>query len=171
MGRVKEVIGTVAPTLASALGGPLAGTATRAIAEGLGFDGPDAVLPRELEAPTPSQLVELKRIEAEFKADMEEAGIELAQIDATDRASARDRQVRMKDWTPTILGVAIIAGFFGTIGLIFHLGLPVEGRDVLIALVGVMGGMTTQVGNFFFGSSMGSKNKDAIIQDLKGALK
>ncbi|MGR3435254.1 MAG: hypothetical protein ACU0CO_10255 [Shimia sp.] len=168
--KVKQVVGTVAPSLAHALGGPLAGTAAAAIAEKLGFEGHEAALAQALEAPSPDQLVALKELEVQFAVDMERAGIELAKIDVEDRVSARDRQVRMKDWTPTILGVCIIGGFFATIVLIFRFGLPENGRDVLIALVGVMGGMTTQVGNFFFGSSMGSKNKDAIIENLRGAL-
>ena len=48
--------------------------------------------------------------------------------------------------------------------------LPPGTADVFMVLLGALGGMTTQVGNYFFGSSRGSKIKDDIIGRMqKGA--
>ncbi|MGV6839999.1 MAG: hypothetical protein ACWA40_07365 [Planktomarina sp.] len=170
-GKMQAVIATVAPTVAAALGGPLAGVATRAVAEKL-LDKADADLPAveaAVAAATGADLVKLKELEAEFKAQMAQAGVDLEQIAAFDRDSARDRQVAMKDWTPTILGTLIIAGFFGALGVLFFYGMPAIGSQVLLVMLGALGTMVSQVGNYFFGSSVGSKNKDQIISDLKGA--
>lgn len=165
-----NVIATVAPTLATALGGPLAGVATRVIAGKL--LGDDAASLQDVEAAiesaAPADLVKLKQLDVQFKKDMAEAGVKLEKIAADDRSSARDRQVRMKDWTPSILGLAIIIGFFGTLAYIFRFGMPVQGSEVLLIMMGALGGMTAQVGNYFFGSSTGSKSKDVVIATLKG---
>ncbi len=171
--KLKELIATVAPTLATALGGPLAGVATRVITGKLMGDelASEDLLETHLEAASPDDLLALKQAELEFTAKMEEAGIELERVAAGDRASARDRQVQMRDWTPSALGLAVILGFFGVLAYLFRFGLPDDGSEVLLILVGALSAMTTQVGNFFFGSSSGSKSKDAIIADLKGALK
>lgn len=169
---LRDIIATVAPTLATALGGPLAGIATRAIAGKL-LGREDATI-EELEAAvvngtTGADLVKLKELDLAFKIDLENAGIELESIAADDRDSARARQVKMKDWTPSVLGLAIILGFFGMLAYIMKYGMPTEGAEVMLIMVGGLSAMTTQVGNFFFGSSAGSKTKDALIAELKGA--
>jgi hypothetical protein len=167
--KILEILGAVAPTIATALGGPLAGVATRTIADKL--MGKPGASQEEVEqailGASGADLVRMKEIEAEFAAQMKEADIELAQIDAGDRDSARDRQVKMRDWTPTLLGLVIIAGFFGVLAAIFLYGLPETGREVLLAMVGALAGMTSQISNYFFGSSAGSKEKQEIIAALK----
>ena len=168
--KIIEILATVAPVLATAFGGPLAGVATRTIANQM-LGKPEATqgeVEQAILGATGADLVRLKEIEAGFKAEMQAAGVEMERIAATDRDSARDRQARMKDWTPSLLGLAIIAGFFGVLASIFQYGLPAEGGDVLLIMVGALGGMTAQVGNYFFGSSVGSKSKETIIADLKG---
>ncbi len=165
-----DIIATVAPTLATALGGPLAGVATRVIAGKL--LGKDTASLEDVGAAiinaAPADLVKLKELDVQFKKDMAQAGVQLEKIAADDRGSARDRQVRMKDWTPSILGLAIIIGFFGTLAYIFRFGMPETGAEVLLIMMGALGGMTAQVGNYFFGSSTGSKSKDVTIAQLKG---
>jgi hypothetical protein len=171
--KIKSFLATVAPTLATALGGPLAGVATRAIAgkilgdETASYEQVETAL---MGASAPD-LVKLKELELEFQAQLKEADIKLEKIAADDRNSARDRQVKLKDRTPAILGLSIIIGFFGVLAYLFKYGLPETGSEVLLIMVGSLGMMTSQVGNYFFGSSAGSKTKDITIADLKGSIK
>lgn len=170
--KFRELLLAVAPTLATAFGGPLAGVATRAVGDKL-LGKPDASfeeVTQTILAAGTGELAKLKELELEFQAKLQEAGIELERIASSDRDSARDRQVRMRDWSPTFLGLAIIAGFFGMMAYLVQYGLPQEGGEVLLIMMGALATMTTQVGNYFFGSSTGSKAKDNIIADLKGAL-
>lgn len=171
--NLKDVLATVAPTLATALGGPLAGVAARTLADKwLGREGADpAEIEAALAAAQPADLVRLREIEAEFRAEMQQAGVELERVAAGDRDSARQRQAAMKDWTPSVLGLAIILGFFGVLAYLFRFGLPAEGEEVLLLMVGALGAMTAQVGNFFFGSSVGSKSKDGTIERALAGLK
>lgn len=170
--KLKTMLATVAPTLATALGGPLAGVAAQAITGKLTGDAkPDPQLVDQLLGRAdPDDMVKLKELELEFAAQMEQAGVDLAAVDASDRASARDRAIKMKDWTPAILGVMILGGFFGILAYILQFGLPVQGGEVLLIMIGGLATLTTQVANFFFGSSSGSKSKDGVIADLKRAV-
>jgi len=165
----KNILAEVAPVLATAFGGPLAGVAAKAIA-GKMLGREDASLDEVIaavEGASPADLVKLKDLELEFATQMRDAEIDLERVAAGDRDSARNRQARMKDWTPSVLGTAIVLGFFGLLAYIVKYGLPSDGSDVLLIMVGALAAMTTQVGNYFFGSSTGSKNKDEIIADLK----
>lgn len=171
--RIGDVLAAVAPTLAAALGGPLAGIATRAIADkilGRG-DAPIEEIEAAVVSASGADLVKLKELEYEFKAQLRDADIQLERIAAADRASARERQARTKDWIPSVLGLTVILGFFGVLAYIFRFGLPDQGGEVLLIMVGSLGAMTSQVGNFFFGSSAGSKSKDATIAELKRAAR
>ncbi len=166
---IKEMLATVAPTVATALGGPLAGMATRAIAAKLlpNADATSDEVEAALAVASGADLAKLKQLEQEFKTQLREADIQLESIAAYDRASARERQTSMRDWTPSVLGLAIIIGFFGVLAYIFRFGLPDEGSEVLLLMVGALGAMTSQVGNFFFGSSAGSKAKDAFLSRIR----
>ncbi|WP_425091989.1 hypothetical protein [Tropicimonas sp. S265A] len=168
--KLKEILGAVAPTVATALGGPLAGLATKAVAEKL-TGNPDAS-EEDLVAAISSgeDLIKLKELELEFKTQLQNAGIKLEEIAAEDRDSARRREVETGDRTPAILGAVILAGFFGVLGLLFFQGLPEAGGEIVVGVIGILGGLCAQVGNYFFGSSAGSKSKNAIIADLKGKV-
>ena len=69
----KSVVGTVAPVLGTALGGPFGGLAGKMIQDALGVDNEDAMV-QELQA-NPDALVKLKEVELSFKARMKELGI------------------------------------------------------------------------------------------------
>ena len=99
---------------------------------------------------------------------MTDAGVDLERIAADDRADARRRQIAMGDHTPTLLGGAIILGFFAVLALLFLGYAPDGNKEILLILTGSLGAMTGNVVNFFFGSSKGSKNKDQMITAMQG---
>ena len=167
--KVTSILATVAPGLATAVGGPLAGVAAQAITGALtGEATPDLeTVERALTSAKPEDLVKLKAAEAEFARAMKDADIDLEGIAADDRADARARQVKTGDNTPAYLGFAIILGFFGALSFVFFVGLPDAGSEIVLIMIGVLGTMTTQVANYFFGSSVGSKTKEATIAQLR----
>ena len=164
------LIRQVAPTIATALGGPLAGFATRTISEAL--LGKEDASPDELavalSSATPEQLARLREVDANFKVSMKKLDIDLAQIDASDRNSARQREVALKDRTPMILAGVVCLGFFGTlIGLLLY-GLPPRGQDAVLILLGALSAAFTAIVNYYYGSSSGSKAKEQIIDQMAG---
>lgn len=169
----KKILGAVAPTLATALGGPLAGTAVKALAEKY-LNKPDASedeVAEAIEKANPQDLLKLREIDADYKKSMLDAGVKLEEIAANDRNSARLREVNAHDsWTPRILATVVIAGFMGCVYAVLG-GHVADLKDPLIAgLIGTLIGYTSakadQVVSYYFGSSASSKAKDDTLATI-----
>ena len=168
----KRIVGTVAPTIATALGGPLAGLAVKAIggALGLGDGASEEEVAAKLAGATPADLLLLKEADQKFAIEMGRIGVDLERIAAGDRDSARQLQRETRSWAPGILASVVVAGFIAA--SVAVLGGWVEGlKDPLIAaLVGsVIGNITAAtmlVLNFYFGTSASSRAKDETISSL-----
>lgn len=170
LSTVGGLIKQVAPTIATALGGPLAGLATKTLSEALlgTQDGSPDEIAAALGNASPDQLAKLREIDANFKTTMKKLDIDLAQIDASDRNSARQREVQLKDKTPMLLAGVVCIGFFGTlIGLLLY-GLPPKGQDAVLILLGALSAAFTAIVNYYYGSSSGSRAKEAIIEQMAG---
>lgn len=172
MESLLNLVRTVAPSIASAVGGPLAGMATRAISEALlgKPDGTEAELTEAAAKATPEQLLALKQAENEFSVRMRELDIDLERIANADRDSARQREVKTGDWMPRVLAFVVVGGFMLTVFLVL-LG-HVEGmKDPLMAttvgtLIGFVSAKCEQVVAYYFGSSAGSKAKDEAMHNM-----
>lgn len=102
----KSIVKTVAPMLGIALGGPLAGLAVKTIGDKL-LGNPDASeedIANYVMQATPEQLIKLKELDVTFY-----------QLQVQDRDSARQREMVVKDSTPSILAFATL---IFTVGLI-----------------------------------------------------
>jgi hypothetical protein len=164
----KAIVGTVAPTLATALGGPLAGVAVKSIAGKL-LDKPSATeeeVEQAILGADPQMLLRLKEVDAEFKKYMTDAGIKLEQIAADDRANARAREIQVKDHTPAILAYTVTLGFFGTLAFMLINGKPATGGDALLVMLGSLGTAWAAIISYFYGSSAGSRKKDEAISQM-----
>ena len=164
-GRLKRVIAKTAPSLAHALGGPLAGAAVAAISRALlgTSDASDDAISEALLGATPEQLLALRKADYEFRRALKEASIDEQRIDAGDRASARARQIAMNDWTVTALGGLVIFGFFLVLAAMLARKLPQGAETEFSIMLGALATMTAAVVNYFFGSSTGSREKTRLI--------
>lgn len=161
---LKSLIGKVAPfapVVASALGGPGAGAAVGVLSDILlGHKGgsADQVLAA---VSNPDALLKLREADHAYE-------IELERIAAEDRKSARAMRIATGDWVPGALAVFITLGFFGTLGYILSDGVPAQGGEALLVMLGALGAAWGQVIAFYFGSSAGSKAKtDALSRAIK----
>ena len=164
------LLGQIAPTIATALGGPLAGIAVKTLsAVLLGHEnGSQEDVSTAMANASPDQLATLKKIDADFKAHMKELDIDLERIAAGDRDSARQMQSATKDWVPKVLAVVITLGFFGILIWMLLNGMPKTGTEALLMMLGALGTAWTGVVNFYYGSSAGSKAKtDALTMKDK----
>jgi hypothetical protein len=117
---------------------------------------------------SPDQLTQLKKIDADFKVQMEQLNIDLERIAADDRASAREMQAANKDWIPRVLAIAVTCGFFGILITMAVKGLPVSGSEAFLLLLGALTTSFNSIIAFYYGSSSGSRAKDDIISNMKG---
>lgn len=159
------LLGQVAPTIATALGGPLAGVAIKTLSNVLlGHEGgSEDDVKASLATASPDQLAALKKIDADFKVQMKELDIDLERIAAGDRDSARRMQTETKDWVPKLLAIVITVGFFGILVWMLVQGMPQTGTEALLMMLGALGTAWTGVVNFYYGSSAGSKAKNDIL--------
>jgi len=159
------LIGSVAPSIATALGGPLAGMATKALSQALlgNENGSEDELKAAMSNASPEQLSVLKKIDADFKVQMKSLDIDLEALAVDDRKSARSMQTETKDWIPRGLAVSVTLGYFGIIAFVLMSGLPMNGSEVLLMLLGTLSAGWTGVMAFYFGSSSGSQKKDSMI--------
>lgn len=163
------LIGSVAPTIATALGGPVAGMAVKAISGAL--FGHDSATEDEIRTvlanPTGDQLAALKKIDADFAVQMKALDIDLERIAAGDRASARDMQKETKDWIPRALAVTVTIGFFGILLYMLVYGLPTTGNEALLLLLGALQTAWMGIIAFYFGASATDTTKDKMIYNSK----
>jgi len=169
----KKIVGGLAPTVATALGGPLAGLATRAVSEALlgKPDGTDTEINAILRA-DPNKVLDLKIAEMSLTKELADNDIDLEEIHAADRQSARSRQVALKDKTPNYLAY-MLTGMValmvcGLIYLALSGAVMEEGiKTILISIVAAMTTVWIMSMKYFFGSSSGSKAKDETIANLE----
>ena len=148
---LSNIVGAVAPTLGTALGGPFGGMAGDVISKVLGVDNNPKSIEQALASATPEQLIEIKKAEKDFEAKMKELDVDLYKLETAEKQHARG--MFSKDWTARIIGIAMIGGFLGYIFLV-TLQPPEQNSEALINLVlGYLGGLASAVISFYFGAS------------------
>lgn len=166
----KKLVGAVAPTLATALGGPLAGVAVSALSEAmLGKpDGSSSEVAEAIRSGGADALVKLKEAETAFTLKMRELDIDLERVHQQDRASARQREAQTGDRaTPRVLAFVIVGGFLSMVASVL-LGKVTGITDPTAAgmigtLIGYVSAKADQVVSYYFGSSAGSADKTALL--------
>jgi hypothetical protein len=162
----KALLGAVAPGIATALGGPLAGAVTAQVSRALlgRDDATDAELAEALAAPDAA--IRLRELNNALEAERNRHTESVMLADNADRDSARRRQVEVKDNTPRLLALLTSAMVVGCIGLLFSWPVPAENRDVLYMLTGqvVVGWMMAM--SYFLGTTSRSATKDQTISRM-----
>lgn len=162
---IKQIIGSVAPTLATALGGPLAGAAVKAVGEALGVTQTEEAVTTALKEVTPEQLSALKQADNDFKLKMRELDVNLESLRYAGVNDARNREVQTSDHlTPRLLALFAIICFIGLVYGVSSGITVVDGmKDTFLILVGAAITVFKDVYGYYFGSSSGSKEKDILL--------
>jgi hypothetical protein len=119
---VASVVENLAPTIASVIGGPLAGSGVSALEKLFGLTPAPAAsvsdrandVATAIAGATPQQLADMRKADQDYALQMAQAGFKdtetLASLAVQDRTSARDMQVSVKSIMPPVIGSAIILG-------------------------------------------------------------
>lgn len=160
----RALVQGVAPTIATALGGPLTGAAVAAVGRAvLGKEGAtETEISNALANAQPQDIAKLKEADNEFRLEMERLGVDLERLANEDRDSARRREINLRDWTPRVLAFAILLAFFAMAGGVLFGEL--KATDAMAgAIIGYLSAKAEQVVAYYFGSSAGSKQKTQIM--------
>jgi len=156
-----EWLAQIAPGIATALGGPLAGLAVTAISKALGIDEKEVQSTIESGKLSAEQLTSLKQAEIELQKQAQSLGLDFEKLATDDRKSARELQVATKSWIPGTLAIGVTLGFFGIlIGLMTD---HVTKSDALLLMLGSLGTAWTAIVSFYFGSSANSEKQSEML--------
>ena len=152
----------IAPTIATCLGGPLAGLAVTALSKLFGV-APDQVQSmindNKLSA---DQIAAVQQEEIRFKEQTQALGLNFEQLAVEDRKSARDMQTTTQSIIPPLLSILVTIGFFGI--LAYLMVTPADTANTpLMIMLGSLGTAWTGIIAFYFGSSAGSQKKDQML--------
>lgn len=161
----KSIIGVVAPTLATALGGPLAGLAVESLGKVLGMDSPTVEKVKEAFSQgqlTGEQIAQLKQAEIALQLRMRELDISEQQLYAGDRDSARKMQIATQSLWPGVLSAITTLAVLGVIAArMSGLALPEDSTTIQL-----IGSLTTGWGMclaYWFGTTRGSAEKSQLL--------
>jgi len=154
----------IAPTIATCLGGPLAGLAVTALSKLFGV-APDQVQSmindNKLSA---DQIAAVQQEEIKFKEQTQALGLNFEQLAVEDRKSARDMQTATGSLIPPMLSILVTLGFFSI--LVYLMVRPADTANTpLMIMLGSLGTAWTGIIAFYFGSSAGSRAKDQMLFD------
>lgn len=165
---MQEFLRTIAPTLASALLGPLAGVAVAGLGKIFGIeDATQEKIAKVIQSGklTSEQLAEIQKLEMQYQAEEKERGFRYAEIACKDRDSARQMQIATKSQVPATLALLITLGFFGILG--YMLTDSYQSTDPLLVMLGSLGTAWIQIVAFYFGSSASSHQKNELLYRSK----
>ena len=140
----------IAPTLATAVAGPLGGMAVSALASKFGVSDSVESVAKAI-AGDPQAAQKLQELELEY-----------AKLDAADRDSARKNEQALatsehtpllnKSVTPVLALVVVIAWGLIQYHLLTHV-VPNEMREIIIRVLGTLDGALVMVLSYYFGAS------------------
>lgn len=160
-----ETLKAIAPTVATALGGPLAGAAVSALGGILGVpDATQETIGKLFKDGQLSQehLAEIRKLELEYQNNEKERGFKYAEIEYKNQDSARQMQIATHSKMPAILTIMVTIGFFGILSLLFFHP-ELKGNEIVMMMVGQLSAVWAGCVAFYTGTTFGSANKNAML--------
>jgi hypothetical protein len=152
----------IAPTIATALGGPLAGMAVSAISKAIGVDPEkvgDLISSNKLSA---EQIAQVKIAEIELQKQAQELGLNFEKLEVEDRKSAREMQATTRSIVPPALAAIITIGFFSIL-IMMMIGKVDGNNPTILMMLGSLSTAWTGIVAYYFGSSAGSQAKTDLL--------
>jgi hypothetical protein len=164
---------SVAPTVASAMFGPLGAVAVASVGELLGLSGATKDKISEIIQTgqmTPEQIGKLRELELEYQNNEKERGFRYAELSFKDRDSARQASVsggtqKMLFWLSLVLLILTI----GTEIAVLFYGYPDKTPEIIVGRVlGLMDAVAMLVLSYWYGTTNGSAVKNELLsQNIK----
>jgi len=167
-----EWLKSLAPTVATALLGPLGGVAVSALGELLGVsEATKDKITSAIQAGnlTPDQITKLKELELEYQNNEKERGFKYSELAFKDRDSARKANVsggtqKMLFWLSLVLLVCTL----GTEITVIFYGYPEKTPEIVVGRVlGLMDAVAMMVMSYWYGTTSGSADKNKMLLEAK----
>lgn len=168
----RDILTKVAPTVASAIAGPLGGAAVSAIGGILGISEPTQVKIKEAiesGSMTGEHIAAIKMLEMKLKSEEEERGFRYAELEFKDKDSARQRDAEfMKAGTRNyradfLVAAAIIAVLILTAAIWQDPTINEYMKGTVTLVLGRFLGYIDQIYSFEFGSTRQGQRKTELL--------
>lgn len=161
----------IAPTIASALLGPLGGVAVAGLGKILGMDSAtvtDVTKAISDGRVTPEQVAEIRKLELQYQADEKERGFRYSELEFKDRDSARQMQIATNSLTPSALTWIIVVLVLALEGALLFNGVPSHVSDIVAGrILGTLDTSLAMVLAYWFGSNSGSSRTKELLAQAK----
>lgn len=163
----KSIVGTVAPTIATALGGPMAGAAVKFLGDQfLGDENAGEKKVAEfVQSATPDQLLGLKKADQEFSLKMEELGVDVFKLEVEDKKDAR--QNHKSSMMPAVMTVVLTVLIAAILWALFCVPVPEGAKEVLFFILGIVTKEWANSLHYWYGTTKGSADKNLLINESK----
>lgn len=165
---IESALRTVAPWIATALGGPLGRLAVDAVSSALNLsDKTEEGVLLALNTATPEQLIAVKKADQDFAIKLQELGfkniVELEKMAASDRKDARRLQEVMHSNIPALLSILVTLGYFSIlIGMMIG-AFKLSDSQAMTLMLGSLGTGWGMVMAFWFGTTANSNFKTDLL--------
>ena len=158
--KLGGLLKSLAPTIASAAGGPMAGMAVKMAATKLGIPNATANEIEDLIEREPEKAVVLKQADKEFKDRIREMEIDLESFktEVEDRQDARKKNREANDWTPRIFILLALMLYGGFIVLVTVMPHDQNDETIISLVLGQLSSLLALGGSYYFGSSNSKKS-------------
>ena len=163
---MNDFLKTIAPLIGTAFGGPLGGIAASFVADKLGVQEKtvkavsDALSAGSM---TPEQIEQIKLAEIEFQKFLKKNDIDLEQVAAADRDSARKMLMATGSYVPAILTFGITIGYFVVLLGMMLKQFTVADSQVMLMMLGQLGTAWGVTIAFWFGTTRNSQEKTNLL--------
>lgn len=163
----KKPLGSIAPVIGTALGGPFGGLAGTVLGSFLGVEDPtdEEVMEQAVTKAMadPDLVMKLKLAEKDFLVKMKELDIKEDDLVYKDKQDARKMQRETKSPWPGILSFVFTAGWIGLNYFIFTSDGDIPNVSVVMRVLGTADAALMLILSFWFGSSNGSQDKNRML--------
>jgi hypothetical protein len=152
--KLGGLLKSLAPTIASAAGGPMAGMAVKMAASKLGL--PDTATANEIEdliERQPDKAVLVKQADQDFKTKIREMEIDLESFKTEVEDRQHARETFKNDWTPKvfcILALILYGAYVMTVTLMPH---DANDETIISLVLGQLSGILGTCAAFFYSGS------------------
>jgi len=156
---------SIAPTIATAMGGPLAGMALEAVSKAIGVDPSEVQNTINSGKMTAEQIASIQTAEIALKARAQEMGLDFEKLAVADRSSARQMQISTGSFVPPALSIMIVVAWSAVQYFLLTHVIDPSMRELIARVLGTLDGALMLVLSFYFGSSSGSQAKDTMLHN------
>jgi len=151
--KLGGLLKSLAPTIASAAGGPMAGMAVKMAAQKLGVPDATANEIEDIIEREPEKAVLLKEADTEFKDRIKEMEIDLESFKSELEDRQHARETFKNDWTPKVFGILALL-LYGAYVLTVTIMPHDQNDETIISLVlGQLSGILGTMAAFWFSGS------------------